>query len=391
MFNINEQLELLKSKHEYRDLKVIESYQDVKVKINNKTLHLLGSNNYLSLNNHPKINQISKDVVDAFGTGSGGSRLTTGTTSWHERLEHRITQFKGTESTLVFASGYMANLGVISSLTDKNWSVFSDKYNHASIVDGIQLSDAKLIRYKHCHLEDLEKRLSKSDSDYKMIITDSVFSMDGNIAPIKAISRLAKIYNAILVVDDAHGFGVLGTFGKGISEHLGLTDEIDLTIGTLSKAVPSSGGYVTGKKNCIDLIKNTARSFIFSTSLPPNVMAASCQSIDLIEQSTERRSELLSKVNYFVSGLNDNGFNIPERQTPIVPIIIGDSEITLKLQNCLLEEGIFIPAIRPPTVPKGTSRLRASINYNHTYEDLDFIIEKITKHTKLLGVYKELK
>lgn len=386
MFDIDIRLKEIKKKCEYRELKFLESAQDVKVKFENRTLHIMGSNNYLSLNKHPLLNKISKDVTDAYGTGSGGSRLTTGSSTWHKTLEDDISRFKKTESSLVFANAYMANLGLISALCNKSWTVFSDKYNHASIIDGITLSGAKLSRYKHCDIDDLETRLSSSTSKYKLIITDSVFSMDGNIAPIKRIASLAKEYNALFVVDDAHGFGVLGKNGRGISEHLNLTDEIDLTIGSLSKAIPSSGGYVTGKKTYIDFIKNKARSFIFSTSLPANAMAVSSKSIEIIESNPNRRSTLYYKTNYFIEELNKYGFDISKQVTPIVSIIIGDSKKTIEMQEKLFKKNIFIPGIRPPTVPKDTSRLRASINYNHTLEDLAFIAHEIYVSAKELDI-----
>lgn len=375
-----EELKKLNIKNELRDFKVLETYQDVIVKWNGNDLHLMGSNNYLSLNNDPRLNQIAKEVTDSFGTGSGGSRLTTGTTSWHRKLEEYISELKSTADSLIFGSGYMANLGVISGIADKSFTVFSDRYNHASINDGIALSGATLSRYKHMDLIDLEKRVAACDSNRKIIVTDSVFSMDGSIAPIKEISEISKKYGCILIVDDAHGLGVLGENGLGISDYLGLKDEIDLTIGTLSKSIPSSGGYVTGRKVLIDLIRNKSRSFIFSTSLPPSAMAVAHRALSIIVDESDRRTSLIEKTNYFIDKLRNGGVNIDNQLTPIIPIIIGEASDTMEIQRRLLEDGIFIPGIRPPTVPRGTSRLRASVNSAHTYMSLDYIAARIVYH-----------
>lgn len=375
-----DELTKLDGKNELRDFKVLETYQDVVVKWNGKDLHLMGSNNYLSLNNDKRLNSIAKEITDSFGTGSGGSRLTTGTSSWHKKLEDHITYLKSTDDTLIFGSGYMANLGVISGIADKSFTIFSDRYNHASINDGISLSGAKLSRYKHVDVVDLENRVSSCDSKHKIIVTDSVFSMDGTIAPIREISDISKKYGCILIVDDAHGLGVLGDKGLGISNYLSLNDEIDLTIGTLSKSIPSSGGYVTGKKLLIDIIKNKSRSFIFSTSLPPSTMAVAYEALNIIVSENERRIKLVEKTNYFIDKLRDGGIDIQHQITPIIPILIGDSASTMEIQKRLLEDGIFIPGIRPPTVPRGTSRLRASVNYSHSYENLDYIASRIIHH-----------
>lgn len=375
-----DELTKLDSKNELRDFKVLETYQDVVVKWNGKDLHLMGSNNYLSLNNDERLNSISKEITDLFGTGSGGSRLTTGTSSWHRKLEEHITYLKSTDDTLIFGSGYMANLGVISGIADKSFTIFSDRYNHASINDGISLSGAKLSRYKHVDVVDLENRVAICDTKHKIIVTDSVFSMDGTIAPIREISKISKKYDCILIVDDAHGLGVLGDKGLGISDYLSLNNEIDLTIGTLSKSIPSSGGYVTGKKILIDLIKNKSRSFIFSTSLPPSTMAVAYEALNIIVSENERRIKLVEKTNYFIDKLRDGGIDIQHQITPIIPILIGDSALTMEIQKRLLEDGIFIPGIRPPTVPRGKSRLRASVNYSHSYENLDYIASRIIYH-----------
>lgn len=364
-------LKKLQEASEYRECLPLSSAQDVHVQLKDKELLLLGSNNYLSLNKHPAINEAAEQAIHFWGTGSGGSRLTTGTNDCHVRLETTITQFKQTEATLLFSSGYAANVGVMSALADKDFTIFSDRLNHASIVDGIALSGAKWFRYRN--VDDLADRLVNCTSKYKLVVTDSVFSMDGTIAPIRELQTLCELHDALLIVDDAHGVGVLGKKGKGISEYLNLEKPLPLVVGTLSKAIPSSGGYVTGNKILIDYIRNKARSFLFSTATTPSSAAAACKAFEIIESEGWRRVQLHDNIRHFVQALNDNGFEVPQSETPIIPIIIGDSPTTMALQQRLLAAGIYIPGIRPPTVPKGTSRLRASVNVNHTKEQLSWV------------------
>lgn len=382
-------LDDLKSRDLLRLEKTLSSYQDVKVIYEERPLHLMGSNNYLSLNHIPELNAFTKAVIDDYGTGAGGSRLTTGSTDWHAALENRLAEFKACEASLVFASGYMANLGVITALAHRESHIFSDRDNHASIVDGILLSQAKFSRYKHLDLKDLEGKLASSPSDHKIVITDTVFSMDGSMADLKNLIPLCRAYKALLIVDDAHGLGVLGARGQGLSEHLGLDEGIDLTIGTLSKAVPASGGYVTGSKLLIDLIKNKARPYIFSTAPPAHLMATAYKALEIIQASGHRRRVLQEKITFFIDTLNKGGLKVAPSTSPIVPIIIGEAQKTMVLQDLLLEDSIYMPGIRPPTVKKGTSRLRASLNYNHSYQDLAYIADRLIyhcRHLEIIGV-----
>lgn len=375
-----------KEKGLYRECKYISSEQGPRVNIEGREIILLGSNNYLGICNDPRLKKVAIDAVNKYGVGSGGSRLTTGSYDLNKKLEERIAKFKGTEASLVFNTGYMANVGIISALCDRKWTILCDKYNHASIIDGCILSGAKIVRYKHCDMDDLERKIELYKGKNNLIVTDGVFSMDGNVAPLNEIVKLAKKYNSLTMVDDAHGVGVLGENGSGTVSHFNLNEEIDIQMGTLSKSIASVGGYVSGKKYIIDYLKNTSRSFIFSTSLPPSDIAVSLKSIDLIEKDVERRQKVMELSNWFKIKLKEAGFTITNTVTPIIPVIIGDAKKTVEFSESLLEEGIYAPAIRPPTVPKKTSRLRISLMATHTHDDLEYVIQKMIVHGKRLGI-----
>jgi len=383
--DFNNAVQNLKDNSQMRVCKIIETAQASRVKHDNKWFILFGSNNYLGLNGHPDISQASINATEMFGTGSGGSRLTTGTSPIHRDLEFAIADFKKQESALLFNTGYMANLGVISAITDKNWTVLSDKLNHASIVDGTQLTQARTLRYKALDVDDLRKKLSKVETPHTLIITDGVFSMDGEIAPLGEISDLAKEFGALLAVDDAHGFGVLGLNGRGTASELCVAHNIDLHIGTLSKAIPSVGGYVAGKKDLIDWLRNSARSFIFSTSLPPSAAAAALKTIEILPVADDRRTRLRNNILRFKAGLREMGIPVHNDMTPIVPVIIGSSEETLRISEYLLDEGYFVPAIRPPTVEPGTSRLRVSLMATHTPYEIDGLLATLKKGLEMVG------
>ena len=383
---ILEKLSEIKEKGLSRECRYISSEQGPRVNIEDREIILLGSNNYLGLCNDPRLKEVAIDAVNKYGVGSGGSRLTTGSYDLNKKLEERIAKFKGTEASLVFNTGYMANVGIISALCDRKWTIFCDKYNHASIIDGCILSGAKIVRYKHCDMDDLERKIEPYKGKNNLIITDGVFSMDGNVAPLNEIVKLAKKYNILTMVDDAHGVGVLGENGSGTVSHFNLNEEIDIQMGTLSKSIASVGGYVSGKKYIIDYLKNTSRSFIFSTSLPPSDIAVSLKSIDLIEKDIERRQKVMELSNWFKTKLKEAGFYITNTVTPIIPVIIGDAKKTVEISESLLEEGIYAPAIRPPTVPKKTSRLRISLMATHTHDDLEYVIQKMIVHGKRLGI-----
>ncbi|MCG8539199.1 MAG: 8-amino-7-oxononanoate synthase [Clostridia bacterium] len=388
MKNISKALSSIKENGLYRDCKYLSSSQEPRVNMEEREIILLGSNNYLGLCNDMDVKEAAKDGIDNYGAGSGGSRLTTGSYDLHRELEDKISSFKGTEGALIFNTGYMANIGVISTLCDRKWVIFSDRYNHASIVDGCLLSGAKLVRYRHCDMDDLERKINIYKGSNNLIVTDGVFSMDGDVSPLPDIVRLAKKHDIITMVDDAHGVGVLGHRGRGTPSYFNLNGEIDIQMGTLSKAIASVGGYVAGKKILIDYIRNTSRSFIFSTSLPPSAIAASLKAIEIIQGDDERRKKLMNLSKWFREKLLKIGFNISSTITPIIPILIGDAVKAVEFSESLLEEGIYVPAIRPPTVPRGSSRLRISLMATHRHGDLRYVLRALKHHGKRLGIIR---
>ncbi len=388
MKNILKALSSIKENGLYRDCKYLSSSQEPRVNMEGREIILLGSNNYLGLCNDMDVKEAAKDGIDNYGAGSGGSRLTTGSYDLHRELEDKISSFKDTEGALIFNTGYMANIGVISTLCDRKWVIFSDRYNHASIVDGCLLSGAKLVRYRHCDMDDLERKINIYKGSNNLIVTDGVFSMDGDVSPLPDIVRLAKKHDIITMVDDAHGVGVLGHRGRGTPSYFNLNRKIDIQMGTLSKAIASVGGYVAGKKILIDYIRNTSRSFIFSTSLPPSAIAASLKAIEIIQGDDERRKKLMNLSKWFRERLLKIGFNIFNTITPIIPILIGDAVKTVEFSESLLEEGIYVPAIRPPTVPRGSSRLRISLMATHRHGDLRYVLRALKHHGKRLGIIR---
>ncbi len=384
---INDSIDKLKNESLYREIKYIDSPQDSYVTIGDKRLLLLSSNNYMGLCNDNRLKDEAIMAIKEFGCGSGGSRLTTGSHRLYKDLEESIAEFKGKESALVFGSGYMANIGVITAIADSEWVIFSDELNHASIIDGCRLSRAKVIIYKHSDIEDLQEKITLHSRDKNIIITDGVFSMDGDIAPLREISEISKNHGKIVtIVDDAHGTGVLGESGGGVLEHLGLEEEIDIQIGTLSKALGGEGGFVVGSKSLIEYLKNKSRNFIYTTALSPSSVATSLKSIEIIKGQDEERKELLEKSKWFKESLKGYGFDIIDSQTPIIPIIVGSSHKALEFSEELFKEGVYVQAIRPPTVKENTSRLRVTIMATHTMKDLEFAINKLEEVGRRIGI-----
>ncbi len=364
-----------------RHLSLIEGPQGPRVKINGTEVILLCSNNYLGLANHPKIKQAAIKAIEKYGFGSGASRLVSGNMELHAELEQRLARFKGAEAALVFNSGYHANIGIISALIGRGDMIFSDKLNHASIIDGGVLSRAKFIRYPHKSINALESLLKKHSSlsthHSTLIVTDGVFSMDGDIAPLKELSELADKYNCILMVDDAHATGVLGANGKGALEHFNIDSPNIIQMGTLGKAFGCFGAYVAGSKKLVDYLINKARSFIYTTSLPPSVCAAGIAALDIMENEPQLRRDLWDRVVYFRTELKQAGLDTLKSETQIIPILVGEAENAVKISRDLLGKGIFLQAIRPPTVPEGTSRLRVTLMANHSWDDLKYAVETI--------------
>ena len=367
------------------DLRFISSTKAIDK--NNKEYLVFGTNNYLGLTHHPEVIKASKEA-SIYGTGSTGSRLTTGASFEARELEDNLSKFKNTESTLIFNTGYMANLGVIYALAKENDIIFSDQLNHASIIDGTKISKAKVKIYKHKDTIDLENLILdelKSGKDSNLfIITDGVFSMDGDIAPLPELVEIANKYNCSLIIDDAHATGVIGKTGKGTVEYfkdetgIDLTEYVDLQIGTLSKALASEGGFVTGKQVYIDYLINKSRPFIFSTALSPATIASTNVALNLLkENSQEYLSKLNENTKLMRKLLSDAGLNIVEGETPIIPIIVGPAEIANRLSENLKKEGILVSSIRPPSVPKDMSRLRLTVMATHTKEEIEFAAAKI--------------
>ena len=366
----------LEQQHLLRRLTIVDSYDGPRVVINGKSILLMCSNDYLGLAGHPALRDAARIAMDQYGFGAGGSRLVSGTSALHHELEQRLAAFKGTEAALVFNSGYAANTGIIPAITQKGDVILSDCRNHASIVDGCRLSKAERTVYRHNDMNHVEYILKESrDARLKLIVTDGVFSMDGDIAPLPELALLAEKYGAILMVDDAHGTGVLGKTGKGTVEHFGLSRGVHIQMGTLGKALGSFGAYVAGNRDLIDFLVNHARSFIYSTALPPSVCAASIAAIDLVEKEPMHREKLWRNRERFVSGLTSLGFNIGDSVTPIVPILIGDSEQACKAGDKLIEYGVYATAIRPPTVRPGTARIRATVTASHSDQDIDAALD----------------
>ena len=368
--NFRAQLEAKEKEQNKRSIKVYEPIDAVSVKRNNQEFIMMASNNYLGLTHDLRVQQAAKYAVEQYGTGSGGARLTSGTFPLFNELELGIADFKHTEQALVFNTGYMANVGTITALMSKNSVIISDELNHASIIDGCRLSGARIERYNHKDIEHAEHILKNYKSSHKMIITDGVFSMDGDIAPLDKLYELGKEYNALLMVDDAHSTGVLGN-GRGTAHHFGLTD-VDVQLGTLSKALGSVGGYVAGRKELIEYLVNYSRSFIFSTALSPADIGAALEALTIVKNEPLVVEQLNENTAYMANKLQSMGIECDD-ETPIFPIIVGDNERALSLAYELELRGIIITDIRPPTVPVGESRLRMTVTAAHSQEQLDYV------------------
>jgi 8-amino-7-oxononanoate synthase len=378
MERIYKSLQKLKDDHLLRELKTVTSAQGSKVTIKGKEYILLSSNNYLGLASDERVVEAAKRGLSEFGFGSGASRLISGTMSPHVKLEEEICAFKGTEAAILFNSGYCANIGLISAITGKGDVILSDKLNHASIVDAALLSNAKVKRYPHKDTGALERFLKDSRGfSRRVIVTDGVFSMDGDLAPLKEIVSLAKRYDAFLIVDDAHATGVLGENGRGTLSHFGIDAGDVIQMGTLSKALGCFGAFVTGKSEIIRYLINKSRSFIYTTALPPSTAYAAIEAIRIAREGDDLRERLFSNVDFLRGKLTSAGFDVLNDETHIIPLIIGDVQKTLKLSEHLFDNGLFIQAIRPPTVPKDTCRLRITPTALHTKDELEYAFDKI--------------
>lgn len=378
---IDDTLESLKEKHLYRSMRTIQSAQSSTVQYNEKEMIMMASNDYLDMSCVDEVKEYAASILKIYGTGSGGSRLTTGNTCIHEMLENKIAAFKHTEAALLFNTGYVANVAIISSLMDKSGIIFSDELNHASIIDGCRLSGAKIVIYKHNDMEDLEEKILENPCSRGLVVSDAVFSMDGDILNLPQFVEIADKYHLLSMVDEAHSTGVIGETGRGIVEHYQNRYKPDIIMGTLSKSIGSEGGFVCGSKKLIEYFKNKARGFIFSTSLSPVTMAASFKAIEFIENNPQRVTALQKNVHFFCECLQKQGLDI-HSETGIIPIVIGEEQKAMDISEKLFEEGFFISAIRYPTVKKGSARLRIALMATHTQEQLQKAADTIVQLLK---------
>jgi 8-amino-7-oxononanoate synthase len=351
---------------------------------------MIGSNNYLGLTHHPKIVEAAREAVAKYGSGCTGSRFLNGNLDLHEKLESRLAALMGTEAALVFSTGYQTNLGVIGTLVGRNDRVYLDKLDHASIVDAARLSYGEVMRFNHGDLDGLRRQLEaeqeRDGNGGRMVVVDGVFSMEGDIADLPTLADLCDEFDAVLVVDDAHSIGVLGATGAGTAEHFGLTDRVDLTIGTFSKSFASIGGFVAGPEPVIHYLRHHSRTLIFSASMPPSAVATVLAAIEVMEEEPERRERLWSITRRMQKGFRDLGFEIGPTQTPIVPIMVGPMEKTFLFWRELFDAGVFTNPVMPPAVPENSCRLRTSYIATHTDEQLDHVLEAFHKVGKKLAV-----
>lgn len=387
---LKDELMILKDSHLFRYLNRVDSEQSSRITIGGREYISLCSNNYLGLATHTGLKESSMEAIKNYGNSAVASRLVSGNMELHERLEEVTAEFKGTEAALVFNTGYMANAGTLQALADERDVLFSDALNHASIIDGCRLSGAKIFVYRHRNVDHLRSLLSMAaGSGYrkKIVITDGVFSMDGDIAPLPDIAGVAEEHDAFLIVDDAHATGVLGKNGKGSLEFFGLTRRDIIQMGTYSKALGSFGAYIAGPAEVRDYLINKARAFIYTTALPPSVIAASIAAIRILQEDHEMLSRLWQNTILFREGLTGLGFNTLNSETPIIPILIGDEEGVLRFSKRLFEEGIYAVPIRPPTVPEGGCRIRTTVTAAHSTSDIEFcigILKKVGRELKVI-------
>jgi 8-amino-7-oxononanoate synthase len=371
----------------YPYFREIESDQDTVVKIKGKDVLMFGSNSYLGLTNHPKIKEAAKKAVDKYGTGCAGSRFLNGTLDIHIELEEKLAELTGKEAALCFSTGFQVNLGVVSVLSGRRDYVLLDEFDHASIIEGSRLTFSKVLKYDHNNMVALESKLKRCNPDsLKLIVTDGIFSMEGDIVKLPELVELADKYDATVMVDDAHSIGVIGINGSGTASHFGLTDKVDLIMGTFSKSLASLGGFIASDKDTINFIKHNSRSLIFSASMTPASAASVMAAIDIMISEPERIEQLWTNTNYALKGFREMGFDTGKSETPIIPLFVRDNIKALVMTQKLLANGIFVNPVVSPAVPKEDCLIRYSLMATHTIDQIDNSIEKITKAAKELGV-----
>jgi len=390
---LTDQLNELKAKGTHFKLRVLEDEQAPECTFDGRKVINIASNNYLGLTTHPKLREAALEAVRKFGVGSGAVRTVSGTMSIHMELEEKIARFKNVEACVVFQSGFTANAGTVSAILGKGDFIVSDELNHASIIDGARLSKATIKIFRHKDVAQAEELLKEvaGEPGRKLIISDGVFSMDGDISPLPALCDLAEKYGAIMMVDDAHSSGVLGRNGRGTIDHFNVHGRVDVQVGTLSKAIGAMGGYVCGSRDLIEFLYNRGRPFLFSTSHPPAVTAACIAAFEVLEQEPELIDKLWENTRYFKKELGNLGFNVggvntPASETPITPIIVGDGRLAMQFSSELFNEGVFTPGIAYPVVPEGKARLRTIMTATHTREQLDRALEILERVGKRMGI-----
>ncbi|UCZ51648.1 glycine C-acetyltransferase [Bacillus shivajii] len=384
---LEQELDQMREEGLFRSLVPLESDQEAKVTINGKEVIQLSSNNYLGLTTHPRMKEAALKAVEEYGAGTGSVRTIAGTFTMHEEFEKKLAEFKHTEATLVLQSGFTANQAILSSILTKEDVVISDELNHASIIDGIRLTKAARKIYKHVDMESLEEAL-KGTQEYRkrLVVTDGVFSMDGNIAPLPEIVELCEKYDALIMVDDAHASGVLGRNGRGTVDHFDLNGRVHIQVGTLSKAIGVLGGYIASTQAVRDYLIHKGRPFLFSTSHPPAVTAACSEAIDVLLEEPERIDRLWENAKFFKDGLHALGYNTGKSETPVTPVVVGDGAKAHELSDKLLEYGVFAQGIAFPTVPKGEARVRTIVTADHTRELLQEALDAFEKAGKEVGI-----
>jgi len=384
MQDLTDTLAQLHSDNLYRQRLVTQGPQGPLLLIDGEKVLSFCSNDYLGLASHPDVVEAFKKAADDYGVGSGASHLVNGHSMAHHQLEEELAEFTGRERALLFSTGYMANLGVVSALTTRGDVVYEDKLNHASLIDAARLSDAKLVRYTHLNIESLTEQLTHHGGEKKLIVTDGVFSMDGDIAPVDKIAEVAQQHSATVMIDDAHGLGVLGLHGAGTLEFLHLqTDDVPILMGTLGKAFGTFGAFVAGSEELIEYLINKARTYIYTTALPPAVAEATRTSLKIVKNEIWLREQLQKLISYFRDGAAQRGLLLAESFTPIQLLMVGDTTAAVNISNKLRQQGILVPAIRPPTVPEGSARLRITLSAIHTEAQIDRLLdtlEKVTGH-----------
>ena len=378
--NFNQEINNLETRYLRRQLRIVESPSDPTITIAGRRFISMASNNYLGLANHPAVNRAAIEAIEQWGVGAGAARLMSGTMTPHRQLEQDLARFKQVEAALTFGTGYTTNLGLIPALIDRDGLILADRYCHASLIEACRLAKARLRVFHHNDVEHLEKLLKKRERACPtLVVTEGVFSMDGDLAPLPDLLSLCRQHEATLVIDDAHGTGVMGKNGRGTIEHFGLNPQDLIQMGTLSKAIGTSGGYVVGEAALTDYLINTSKAFIYTTAQPPAIAAGASAAIRIIQDEPARRERLWNNRNDLHAALTGLGFQLTDTQSPILPIIVKSPERALEMSQALYEAGVYVPAIRPPTVPKDKSRLRLTVSSEHTQEQLETVVNAFRK------------